>query len=412
MERGYLRRYVDDFLDEALPSVAALMITGPRACGKSTTALRRAASALHLDEPHDAALLREQLDTYIETLTPPVVIDEWQEVPESIGAVKRAVDQRKDFRPFLITGSVRSRLMRSKTWPGTGRFLPVRMHSMAQGEIRSSDRASTFLQRLTAGETRPGPMQDAPTLFDYLNMAEAGGFPEALTLSPSLRQGWFDGYVEQLVDRDVEDLALIRDPQMLSRLLEVCALNIASTPTKQKLIQAVGGDAKTMDKYLNLLEELGVIERITPWWSNRLKRLTKLPKLHITDTGLALSLARTDSDALKRDTDLRGRIVESFVAAQIRPLLGIGLTDARLHHLRDDSGRREIDLLLELRGGGLLCFEVKTAHTPLRRDARHLEWFRDHVGDQFKAGVILHTGNMTHQLADRIWAMPIASIWS
>ncbi len=95
--------------------------------------------------------MRDQLDDLLDRSELPVLIDEWQEVPESLVAVKRAVDAGAPPGNYLITGSVRARLMPTETWPGTGRFIPVKMYGLTQGEIRGSTRAATFIDRAFAG---------------------------------------------------------------------------------------------------------------------------------------------------------------------------------------------------------------------------------------------------------------------
>jgi uncharacterized protein len=408
---AYLRRYVDDYLDRAMDHLPAFMITGPRACGKTTTAARRAASVLSLDDPGQASLFAGQPDVVLGSLEPPVLIDEWQEAAESLGAVKRAVDASSGAGRFLITGSVRARHT-GVTWPGTGRVTPVRMYPLARGELVAAGRAASFVERLFAREIAVGRLTDAPTIFDYVSLAVAGGFPESVHLPPDLRGDWFDGYVEQLVGRDVGQIADVREPRRLESLLRALALSTAGTPTKAALARASATDHKTMDRYSELLEELGIIERLPAWGTNRLRRMIKLPKVHLVDTGMAAHLARADAASVLRDGELRGRLLESFVTAQLRPLLRIGASRATAHHLRDADNRREVDLVLEDRSGQIVGIEVKAAAGATPKDARHLVWLRDAIGDDFRCGVVFHTGDTAYPVTDRVWALPIAAIWS
>lgn len=409
--KPYLRRYVDDYLDEAIPELPAFMITGPRASGKSTTALRRAATALRLDQPRQAALMRDQLDDLLDRSELPVLIDEWQEVPESLGAVKRAVDAGAPPGSYLITGSVRARLMPTETWPGTGRFIPVKMYGLTQGEIRGSTRAATFIDRAFAGSPDLTSSLEPHSTLDYLEMAESGGFPEAVRRAPRLRRGWFEGYVEQLIGRDVEDLAAVRSPQQMLGVLRTAALNTAGLPTKQTLAQAVGADHRTAGRYLDLLVELGIVERLPAWSSNKHKRLIKTPKIHLTDTGLTMWLAGMEADGALNDPSFKGRILDSFVAAQLRPLLTISDSQPTAYHLRDDNGRWEIDLLLESWKGDLVGIEVKSSRDVLKKEVRHLERLRDDMEGRFRTGIAFHTGTAAYEVSERIYALPISAIW-
>ncbi|WP_124846045.1 DUF4143 domain-containing protein [Arachnia propionica] len=384
------------------------MLTGPRGCGKTTTALRRASSTLRLDVPGQAAAFRGAPDEVLGGLDPPVLIDEWQSEPESLGAVKRAVDAGGGQGRFLITGSVRSRLS-VDTWPGTGRITPIPMFCLTQGELEGRAGSVRVVERLFGpDEPTVGMLHDAPGLVDYAAMVTRGGFPEAIRLSPGVRGRWYHGYVEHLVHRDVQELQAVRNPQVLARLLEAAAHNTAGTPAVQSLAEQVGADHRTVGSHLDLLEELRIIERLPAWGSNRLNRAVKSPKVFLTDTGMAAHLMGDDQQGLLLDASRLGRIIETFVLAQLRPLLH---PKVRALHFRDGNGRREVDLVLESTKGRIVGLEIKASNTATKQDARHLAWLRDQVGDQFVRGLVLHTGPMTFPLGDRLWAVPIASLW-
>jgi predicted AAA+ superfamily ATPase len=163
--------------------------------------------------------------------------------------------------------------------------------------------------------------------------------------------------------------------------------------------------------HLDLLEDLRVIERIPAWHSNRFTRLVKTPRYHVTDTGLAASLIGVDADGVLRSGDLLGRITESFVAAQIRPLLTLSFPALSMAHLRERGGDHEVDLVVEARNGDLVGIEVKASARVGERDARHLAWMRERVGQKFRRGVVLHTGPTAFGLGDRIHALRIAALW-
>lgn len=408
---GYTRRYVDDYLDRAMQHLPAFMITGARACGKTTTALQRAGSVLRLDAPADAALFAGDPDATLERLPAPVLLDEWQEVPASLAAVKRAVDAAPVPGQFLVTGSARSRHT-GTSWPGTGRMTPVRMYPMAEGEKNASADAAAFIERLFASDVEPGRLPNAPTIYEYVDMVVSGGFPQATALPDEFRSAWYAGYIAQLAGRDLPDIAAVRDPQKVVATLTALALSTAGTPAKTTLAQAVGVDHRTLDRYIDLLTEVGVVDVLPAWGGSRLANLGKSPKMHLTDTGLAAHLAGVDAESLLVDGDLRGRMLESFVAAQLRPLLALGSSPIAAAHLRDANNRHEVDLILEGRRGKVVAIEVKAAAGADRKDAAHLTWLRDRLHADFVAGVVFHTGNLSYAISDRIWAMPIAAMWA
>ncbi len=164
--------------------------------------------------------------------------------------------------------------------------------------------------------------------------------------------------------------------------------------------------------YEDLLESLLVAEAVPAWRSNRLKRLVHQPKRYLIDAALIDAALRTDVAGVMRDGGLLGRVLDSFAAAQLRPELAVSASRPRLHHLRTAQGRHEIDLLGELAGGQLIGIEVKAGASPTARDARHLAWLRDELGERFTAGVVLHTGPRLYGLGERIVAAPICTLWA
>jgi predicted AAA+ superfamily ATPase len=287
------------------------------------------------------------------------------------------------------------------------------MYGLTQGEITRSGTAGSLLTRLF-GTADPvvGTMPGAPGLTDYITMAVRGGFPDAVNLSDFARSAWYEGYVEQLVRHDVNDLDTVRLPAAMTNLLRGVALNTAGTPSVIALAEAAGIDQRTTRIYLDLLESLRVVERMPAWRGNRFTRLVKVPKYHIVDTGMAAQLAGDDHQGLMSNGTRLGRIVESFVAAQVRPLYKLGIPSISCYHLRDANGKHEIDLILESAAGRVVGIEVKSGKTIAASDGKHLAWLRDQLGQSFVRGIVLHTGNMTFPLGPKLWAMPIASLWT
>jgi uncharacterized protein len=117
-------------------------------------------------------------------------------------------------------------------------------------------------------------------------------------------------------------------------------------------------------------------------------------------------------EAILYGPDMLGRLLDTFVAAQLRAELAVSSINPRLYHLREEQGRREVDLLIETTGGQLIGIEVKAAATVTASDARHLAWLRDESGDAFAAGIILHTGPRVFPVNDRIIAAPVSALWS
>jgi len=407
----YRPRLVDRLLDALLAELPALFITGPRATGKTTTAARRARTVVRLDREAEAVAFRADPDAAMRGLPEPVLLDEWQAVPGVLGAVKRAVDTRPDPGRYLITGSVRGDL-EGELWPGTGRLTRIPMFGMTIAEQLGVRSFVPFFDRVVAGEDLR-PAADTPDLRGYVELLLRGGFPEpALRLAASSRRRWLDSYVEHLLTRDAEQVEGGRDPARLRRYLEAFALNTAGIVEDRTLFEAAGINRKTALAYERLLVNLLVVEAVPAWTSNRLKRLILSPKRYVVDPGLAGAVLGLDVDLVLRNGDLLGRMLDTFVAAQLRAELASAASRPRLYHVRQQQGRFEVDLLAELGGGRLVGIEIKADAAPSGDSARHLAALRDRYPDAFVAGIVLHTGPRAYRLGDRLLAAPISTLWS
>lgn len=412
MTSPYVHRVLDGELAAALQVHPAVLVVGPRASGKTTTARRYAASIVRLDRPAEAAAFLADPDAALATFEEPVLLDEWQLVPSLLGAVKRAVDD--DNRPgrFILTGSVRADLD-AATWPGTGRLIRLNMWGLSEREIVGAASGPSPLSLLAGGDPLAlAPPVSPPDLPGYIDLALRGGFPDvALRLEGAGREQWLTSYLDQMLTRDAAGLSG-RDPVRLARYFEVLALNSAGIVTESTIYEAASIDRRTADAYERLLMNLFVLDVVPAWLTNRLSRLVKAPKRYIADPSLIAAALRIDVRTVLRDGGLLGRLLDTFVAAQLRPELEASGLRPRLFHAREKNGRREIDLLIELAGEKIIAFEVKASAAPSRADATHLEWLRDRLGERFVAGLVLHTGPSAFALSDRIAALPIASLWT
>lgn len=411
----YVSRLLDPILEELFEQLPAMMLVGPRAAGKTRTAERHVATVVRLERSAEAAAFAGDADAALRDMPEPLLLDEWQAVPEVLGAVRRAVDAGSGSRRFLLTGSVRAR-MTTKVWPATGRVVNLAMYPMSQRELLSIPLGEgTFIDRLANG-TRPALPAEAPDLRGYVELALRSGFPEpALQLSGEPRKAWLESYVDNLVSHDVEQLEASptrrRDTRRLRRYMEAYALNSAGVANHRTIYEAAEVNKETAAAYEDLLHDLLIAEQIPAWTSNRLKRLTKQPKRYLIDPALVAATLKLDVAGVLRDGSLLGRVIDSFVVAQLRPELIASSKRPRLHHLRTAQGRHEIDLIAELSEGRLIGIEVKAGGAATRDDARHLAWLREEIGERFVAGVVLHTGPRVYELGERIVAAPICTLW-
>lgn len=244
-------------------------------------------------------------------------------------------------------------------------------------------------------------------------MALRGGYPDSVLASSDIaRSRWLRAYVDQVVSRDAELIDSGRDPIRLRRYLHVLCLNTAGVTVAKTLYESAGINSKTAQAYDRLLGNLLLADEVPAWWSNRLKRLAKAPKRYIVDSAVAAAVLQVDRQGLRRDADLLGRVLDTFVTSQLRVEARLGESDPTLYHVRTGDQLHEVDLLAEYPDGNVFGFEFKSAAAVTAKDARHLAWLRDELGDRFLGGAVLRTGPRSFALGDRLLAAPIAALWS
>lgn len=416
----YRRRVVDNELDELLAGVAAVSLEGPKAVGKTATALRRAATVYRLDDEAERAIVAADPSRLLEG-DRPVLIDEWQRFPASFDRVRRAVDDGAGPGSFLLTGSASP--SDPPTHSGAGRILRVRLRPMTLAE-RGVGVASVSLGDLLLGGRPAITGRTDIALQRYVNEILTSGFPGIRGLPGRLQRAQLDGYLERIVDRDFEDLGhQVRRPATLRRWLQAYAAATATSASLETIRDAATSDrgAKptraTTQPYRDVLERLWILDPVAAWLPtrNRLARLSSPPKHHLADPALAARLLGVDADALlharpagppiPRDGTLLGALFESLVTLCVR--VYAQASEAQIGHLRTWSGDREVDLIVE-RGRQIVAFEVKLGQVVDDRDVRHLVWLRNELGDDLADAAVITTGRAAYRRADGIAVIPAA----
>ena len=406
----YVARAADALLAEMLADHPAVLITGPRATGKTTSAARLAAATVQLANDRERAAFAADIEAGLTTRDEPVLIDEWQEVPATLGHIKTLVDAEPRRGRFMVTGSIRGDID-GATWPGTGRLVRLEMYGLTEREVERHMNGPAWLVGVLHGEV--GRVRTELRLRDYVTRALRSGFPEpALELSGAARARWLTSYVDQLVTRDAHGIEEGRDPNRLRRYLTAYALNSAGITDDATIYAAAGLAKNTARAYDRLLQNLLVTAEVPAWTSNRLKRLALAPKRYLVDAGLFVgALGMTEADVLA-DGDLLGRVIETFVVAQLRAEFALLTPRPRLHHLRTAEGRHEVDVLIEVGARRLVAIEIKATSTPGPDDAKHLRWLKRELGDSLAAAVVLHSGPTSIEFDEGVVACPIAALWS
>lgn len=413
-------RYAADQVVTALADTPVVVIVGPRQSGKSTLAeriaLERGARMVSLDEAGPRAAANADPTQFIEKPDLPLFIDEFQKAPALLDTIKSRVDRarRGGHRPagmFLLTGSANVWSTMKISESLTGRAERIHLWTLSQGEI--SGRRESFLPELLAGRV-PWVERQPIGREPIAETVVRGGYPEMVGRPPGSRRAqWLSSYLEMTLERDVRDLTdRARRLDDLPRLLQVVGTRMGSLVDLTSIGRAIEMKRDSVRRYLRLLELLFLVRQVPAWSQNLTQQLIKRPKLWITDSGLACQLAGFDEARFVADeTGMAGLLFENFIASEV--LKQTDRLDRRvgLHHFRTPGGR-EVDIVGETNDGSVFGIEIKLGATPRKSDFSGLAHLRDALADRFKAGVVLNTGSETLPFGDRLWAVPVAGLWS
>lgn len=422
---AYTRRVVDDEIDELFRSIAAISIEGAKAVGKTATALQRARTVYRLDDDEQRSLIAADQSRLLEGARP-ILLDEWQRLPSSWDAVRRAVDDPRTLPgSFLLTGSAALPLLAS-THSGAGRIVSIRMRPLTLAE-RGVAQPTVSLAALLRDGRPPVGGETRLRVVDYVNEILASGFPGLRDLPARALRAQLDGYVNRIVEREFPQLGInIRNPAALRRWLAAYAAASSTTTSYEKIRDAATtGDREkpaktTIAPYRDALQRLWILDPVPAWapTRNHLRRLSSPPKHQLVDPALAArllgvgvgALLQTEPASVKpvipRDGTLLGSLFESLVTIDVR--VYAQAAEARVGHLRTASGDREVDLIVERDDGRIVAIEVKLAATIDDHDVRHLRWLKDRLGDDVLDMVVITTGSYAFRRSDGIAVVPAA----
>ncbi len=404
-------RFSLSHLTEALQDTPVVLIHGPRQCGKTTLARAVGDAAGYAYISFDDDVLRASVLAdpvgFVSDFPDKVVLDEVQRVPELFTALKVAVD--RDRRPgrFILTGSANVLLVPKLADSLAGRMEILRLHPLAQSELAAKQ--PNFLDALFGDGFKTN--QQARLGKELADRIAAGGYPAALARPSSRRRAtWYRDYIETLVQRDVRDMARISSLDVLPRLLTLSAGQTARLLNVSDLASPFQLSRPTIRDYVTLLARVFLLEELPPWHNNRFSRLVKTPKLHLGDTGLACALLGVDAAALWADRTLLGQLLETFIFQELRRQASWRDDPINFYHFRDKDGV-EVDIVLEGSGQRVAGVEVKASATVTASDFRGLRKLKESLGERFAGGVVLYDGEVTTPFGDKLFAVPIRSLW-
>ena len=405
-------RHVESRLRETLEDSPVVLIQGPRQCGKTTLARMVGKTEgyhyISFDDEDTRAAAEADLMGFVKTLPERVILDEVQKVPEIFSSIKLVVDRDRTPGRFILTGSVSVLHVRGITDSLAGRMDIIRLHPFSQSELKGT--TPGFPDALFSSEFNIWRDRSDSQETVIMDKVAAGGYPVALQRSGERRADWYRKYIEILVERDSRDIAAIRSPEILSRLLALAAAQTASLLSVNGLSSSFKLSRNTVHDYLFLLEKMFLLEKLPAWHRNHLKRLVKTPKLHITDTGIACALMRMNAAALSANRPFYGHLLETWVLQELRRQLSGHGEPHVFSHYREKDGA-EVDIVIERGASALAGVEVKASATVRDSDFRGLRRLKAAAGDRFSCGVVLYNGERSLRFGEGLYAVPLQSLW-
>ncbi len=400
-------------VNEALSDTRIVTVEGPRQAGKSTLCAEIASSRgmrmVTLDDPNVRRAATDDPTGFIAGLGERAFIDELQRAPDLVLALKAEVDRDTAPGRYLVSGSANLLLAPRIGDSLAGRVERIPLRPFTQAEIARVG-VPPWLDGLWNGDGAPYAESDAVGAGAYADRILTGGFPAVIARAAARRRAWLEDYLAALVTRDVPDLVSIRRPDLLPALLRHLAGGSGSLISMRPIAQVLAVDEKTIRTYVRLLELLHLVVSVPAWTPGIAARAVRAPRIFIEDTALLAHLLDVETTRIGSDAAVTGRTYETFVAMELARLLPhTGIAPA-MRHWRGPHGE-EVDIVLEQRGGRVIAIEVKAGATVGREDIRWLERFRTLAGDRFVAGLVLCTARQTTPLGDRIWAVPIDTLW-
>ena len=412
----YQPRVLDAVLNDRLQSAGAVLLEGPKACGKTFTVEQVAASQVYLDTDPAARLALRSDPSVVLSGEPPQLIDEWQlEATIVWNYVRDQVNRRGVPGQFVLTGSAVPDDDAARH-TGAGRIDRLRMRPMSLFESGEST-GGMSLEALLAGE-RPSTKASELTVPEVVELTVRGGWPMNLRLTPAAAARANRSYLKNLAEVDVVRVDPSRnDPQRAQRLLRALARNVAMDHKVARIAAEADGDETPLSRttaydYLSAFEQLMILET-QPAWSTHLRSRATLrvaARTHFVDPSLAVAAVGASARSLLRDLNAFGYLFESMAIRDCR--IYCDPLDGAIYHYRD-SDDLEVDIVCET-PAAWGAFEVKLGVDGIDQGAASLLKFAEkvdtsRVGDPAVLGVITATG-YGYTRPDGVVVIPIGAL--
>ncbi len=415
MAEPLLPRYAAPLLQEALADTPVVCLLGARQVGKTTLARKYCPDHTYINFDDGALLAVAKQDPvgFIQSLPEPVILDEVQRAPELLPAIKASIDQERfDHKAaagrFLLTGSANLLLLPGVQESLAGRVEVINLFPLTEQEKYRSE--NSLLDAMLSGNIFPQVIGEQSVIGGVAEAVCQGGYPEPNTRSAARARQWHRQYLNAIIQRDVKDVAAIRDEGEMLALMEMLAYRTGTLLNVSNIANELKMRRETAEKYLTVLERLFLVRRLPAWHRNQSRRLIKTPKVHVIDSGLAATLSGLKADDWNKHDNHFGPVLESFVVQQLVCQASWLDSELKFSHFRDKD-QVEVDLVIERRKR-LWGIEIKKTASIQAKDSTGLARLAAQAGKNFQGGILLYCGNNTLPLNQKnCYAVPMSALW-
>ncbi|MCL2471609.1 MAG: DUF4143 domain-containing protein [Propionibacteriaceae bacterium] len=412
----YLPRVADGELAQKMASVGAVLVEGPKACGKTATASRIGASIVDVSGDATARASIDLNPGYLLDRPRPILFDEWQVAPALWNLVRRAVDDSDRGRGlFVLTGRATPRDDATRH-SGAGRIGVLRMRPMSLFESGHST-GDVSLAALLDGQPQPGAGAGL-SVPELMTRIVVGGWPDLLDASEAEARGWLADYLNQIVQVDIPSFVGRRDPRLLSRVLASLGRFVAQSPATRTIAADAGGERgpiapSTIYSHLDALGRLGLLDDSEAWQPHMRSRarLRTTPTRYFVDPSIGTAALHVGSADLLRDLPAAGYHFEALAIRDLRiytQALG-GCIDT----WRDEKGN-EVDAVIVIPDGRWAAAEIKMSQLDVDSAATNLKRFAAQI-DQTRHGapaalIVITATGAAGQRSDGVAVTPITAL--
>lgn len=364
----YIHRAIERKFMSMSSVFKAVMVVGARQVGKSTMLKHLAKDQnrtyVTLDDTKVRLLAQSDPELFFQMYKPPILIDEVQKAPELFERIKLMCDESNEKGLFWLSGSQSKKLLKQAGDSLAGRICVLKMYSLSTKEIQGIQPESTIDFALSSLLERSQRFPET-SIVDVFARIWRGGMPDVLSLDPEQAQEYWNSYVETYLMRDAVDDNGIIDVESFRKFLRACAAFSGQLLNYNDLAAAAGVSGPTAKDWVKILQNMGIIFLLEPFFSNELKRMVKTPKLYFCDTGFCAYLSSwTTADTLMNGA-ASGHYFENYVIGEFLREYSYGKDKVNLNFYRD-SNQKEIDLIIE-KNGILHPIEIKKSANPDRK---------------------------------------------